>query len=80
MFAELQVRTKWRLKGESSIQIGDLAIVKEDNLAPVYWKLGRVVEVHKGPDDVVRVATVQTSLGTYKRSITKLCSLPFEED
>ncbi|XP_051171022.1 uncharacterized protein LOC127287913 [Leptopilina boulardi] len=78
--AELQVRAKWRTRNEPSIRVGTLVIIKEDNLPPVQWKMGRIIEVQLGADGIARVAKVHTSLGTYKRAITKLCPLPFEEN
>lgn len=78
--SELQVRSKWRTKEEDMIKIRSFVIVKEDNLAPLQWKLGRVIEVQKGSDNVARVATIQTSLGTYKRAVARLCLLPIEEN
>ena len=71
----LQSRTKWQTPQES-LKIDDLVIVREDNLPPLKWKLGRVVELHPGTDGLVRVATVRTSGGKLKRSIVKLCKSP----
>ena len=34
------------------------------------WKLGRIVDVYPGEDKMVRVVSVRTSMGTYKRSLT----------
>jgi hypothetical protein len=44
--------------------------------SPLAWQLGRVIQVHPGADQVVRVATVKTSEGTLKRSVVKLVKLP----
>lgn len=77
--AELQLRSKWRAKEEPPIKVGSLVLVKEDNIAPLHWKLGRVVELHKGNDNIARVATIRTSPGTIKRALVKLCPLPMED-
>ena len=57
------------------MQVGDLVLLQEDNLVPTKWPLGRIVETHPGKDGFVRVVTVQTSNGTYKRPITKIALL-----
>jgi hypothetical protein len=54
--------------------------LKEDNLPPLQWALGRVTEVHPASDNVVRVVTVQTASGKFKRAARNLCPLPYEEN
>ncbi|XP_077265256.1 uncharacterized protein LOC143899131 [Temnothorax americanus] len=76
---ELQKRHKWRNKGKD-LEVGTLVILKEDNTPPLQWVLGRVEEVHPGKDNVIRVATVKTPTGLFKRAVQKLCPLPAEED
>ena len=61
------------------IEIGQMVIVKED-LPPNEWCLGRVIGVHPGSDQVVRVVTIKTSKGTYKRPVSRVCLLPDSED
>lgn len=75
----LQSRTKWKTR-QPNLQIGDLVLVKEDNLPPLKWKTGRVVETHAGKDGLVRIVSVRTTSGTVKRAIAKLCKLPYERD
>ncbi|XP_066598844.1 uncharacterized protein [Prorops nasuta] len=53
---ELQKRYKWtESKGE--LQLGILVLIKDKNLPPLQWQLGRVIDLHPGLDGVVRVAT-----------------------
>ncbi|XP_072382493.1 uncharacterized protein [Diabrotica undecimpunctata] len=59
----LQQKSKWLDSGFVP-KIGALVVLKEDNLAPCQWPLARLVELHKGKDDVARVATVCTITGT----------------
>ncbi|XP_072377743.1 uncharacterized protein [Diabrotica undecimpunctata] len=73
----LQNRPKWFLPFKN-LQPNDLVLVKEDNLPPLYWSLARVMEVFPGKDGRVRIASVKTNDGIFKRSITKLCPLPSE--
>jgi len=75
----LQGRNKWQTTREN-LKINDLVIIKEDNIPPLKWRLGRVIELHSGSDDLVRVATIRTSGGNVKRSIYKLCKLPMSSD
>ncbi|XP_046592768.1 uncharacterized protein LOC107217180 [Neodiprion lecontei] len=77
--SELQKRQKWHFN-HSNLKVGTLVLLKEENLPPLQWLLGRVVEVHAGADNIVRVATVRTSTGLFKRAVKKLCPLPVEEE
>ena len=72
---ELQKRTKWKTP-YPDFQIDDLVIVKEDNLPPNTWRLGRVIQLHNGPDNRVRVVDIRTQKGTIRRPIAKLIRLP----
>lgn len=72
----LQNRTKWMFQKAQEILPGALVMVKEDNLPPLLWKMGRISAVHPGPDGIVRVVTVNTPNGTYKRSVAKICLIP----
>ena len=47
-------------------------ILQEDNLIPTKWPLGRILDNHPGNDGLVRVVTVKTATGTYKRPVTKV--------
>ena len=65
---------KWR-HPTRNISIGDIMLIKEDAVIPTKWPLGRVVQIHPGNDKLVRVATVKTAKGTYKRPVSKLAIL-----
>lgn len=71
----LQQRNKWNSASEN-IQLHSLVLIRNDLLPPLKWPLGRVVEIHPGADDRVRVATVRTATGLLKRPVIKLCPLP----
>ena len=70
----LQERHKWK-RTSSNISVGDLVLVKEDNLPPLKWRMGRVLIVHPGKDHLVRVVTIKTALGELQRPIVKICPL-----
>lgn len=75
---ELNVRSKWHNSKTENIQIGTMVTLQEDNLPPLRWIMGRIVEVHPGDDGVVRVVSVRTKNGVYKRNVKKVCILPIE--
>ena len=66
--------TKW-LYPKRNVSVGDVVILREDNVVPTKWPLARVVQVYPGKDTLVRVVSVKTSQGTYKRPITKIAVL-----
>jgi hypothetical protein len=74
--AQLQERSKWRTKSGQQLTIGTLVMIHHDNAPPLRWTLGRVVQVHPGKDDIVRVASVKTKTGVIKRAVQRLCVLP----
>ena len=62
---------KWHYPSRN-VQVGDIVALKEDILVPTRWPLARVIETHVGKDNHVRVVTVKTASGIYKRPITKV--------
>ncbi|XP_071577540.1 uncharacterized protein [Temnothorax nylanderi] len=73
--SSLQGRSKWQ-ETQQDFQINDLVILREEHTPPYQWKLGRVVELHRGRDNLVRVVSIKTMNGVTKRAISKLCKLP----
>ncbi|XP_076660452.1 uncharacterized protein LOC143363803 [Halictus rubicundus] len=71
---QLQTRPKWTT-AETSLQLGDLVLIKSELTPPSRWPLGRIDEVHPGADGHVRVATVKTATSRYQRPVTKLIPL-----
>ena len=51
---ELQKRTKWQ-NSQPNVQLNDLVVIKEENLPPNSWRLGRIINMHLGRDNRVRV-------------------------
>lgn len=74
----LQQRPKWLNKCRD-IRVGELVLLHSD-APPLQWHLGRVTQVHPGPDGVVRVVKVRTRTGEYTRPVVKLSVLPTESD
>jgi hypothetical protein len=70
----LQQRSKWRSQ-QPDFQPGML-VLPEDNLPPMSWKLAIISETFRGLDGHVRVVTLKTSSGQFKRPTHKLLALP----
>lgn len=68
-------RYKWN-KIVPEPNIGDVVLIKEDNLPPARWLLGRIVEKHFGLDNVTRVVTLKCKGSLCKRPVSRLCVLP----
>ncbi|XP_075151482.1 uncharacterized protein LOC142225579 [Haematobia irritans] len=74
---ELHKRNKWKRPTEN-LQENTMVVIREENLPPNCWRLGRVKKVYTGTDNRVRVAEVVTQKGMVTRPITKLVILPFD--
>ncbi|XP_045501378.1 uncharacterized protein LOC123698678 [Colias croceus] len=72
--SELQQRIKWKTNNEDLKQ-DSLVLIKEDNVPPLKWKLGRVTHVLPGTDGISRVAEIRTAHGIIRRSFAKICPL-----
>ncbi|XP_055387374.1 uncharacterized protein LOC129615957 [Condylostylus longicornis] len=73
----LQQRPKWTKRTEN-MKIGDLVLLRDEKLPPSRWLMGRITEIHPGPDGLVRVVTLKTKDNMLKRSIAKICLLPVD--
>lgn len=71
----LQNRPKWQ-QAQRDLQLNDLVLVKDPNLPPGKWVMGRVINIHPGKDGRVRVVTLKTAIGNFIRPIHKLAALP----
>lgn len=73
----LQERKKWRREREN-IKIGQLIVLKDENLPPAQWKMGRIHEVMPGKDGLIRNVLVKTEKSFFKRPVQKICILPID--
>lgn len=73
--SQLQQRPKW-CRERTNLNIGELVLVQDDRSPSSKWPLGRIVDIHPGSDGCVRVVTVRTAHGTYKRNVTRISRLP----
>ena len=60
------------------LKANDMVLLTSENLPPLQWPLGRILEVFPGNDGYVRTVLVKTAAGTYKRPAYKARKLPFE--
>jgi len=74
---QLQRRNKWSSSQGPGIRIGTVVLIRDDNLSPLQWSIGRVIATHVGTDDHVHIATVRASHGDFKHAMRNLCPLPF---
>ncbi|XP_075163072.1 uncharacterized protein LOC142235697 [Haematobia irritans] len=64
----LQKRYKWK-QPNSNVKIGDLVVLIDDLMPPSEWRLGRIEQIHSGPDGNIRVVDVRTATGLVSRPI-----------
>ncbi|KAL7297386.1 hypothetical protein TKK_0009768 [Trichogramma kaykai] len=74
----LQKRTKWHLP-EANLEIDSIVLIIDDNAPPSKWPLGRIIDVTRGRDGIVRVAKLRTATSTITRPAVKLCPLPIKK-
>lgn len=67
----LQSRYKWN-RAERNIAVGDLVLLKIDNVPPGTWPVARVMEVYPGADGFVRSVKIKTPTSEFVRPINKL--------
>ncbi|CAH4038465.1 unnamed protein product [Pieris brassicae] len=73
----LTSRSKWQ-KPRENLKLQDLVAIHDANIPPGKWAMGRVVELHPGTDNIVRVVSLKTKNGVIKRPIVKLSPLPVQ--
>ena len=70
----LRKYSKWRQPARN-LQVGDIVVLREDEMFPTCWPLAKIVETHKGKDGLVRIVKLKTKGGTYTRPVTKIALL-----
>lgn len=74
----LQTRSRW-LTDAPNIAVDDLVIIKDPQMPPLKWRMGRVTEVVLGAVKVVRVVRLRTTTGTLTRPVVKIVKLPNDD-
>lgn len=77
---QYQQRSKWRVSNSEPLAVGQMVIIREDNLPPLRWLLGRVEKIYPGSDGIARAASVKTAKSTFDRPANKLCILPIKDN
>ncbi|XP_075990161.1 uncharacterized protein LOC142985798 [Anticarsia gemmatalis] len=72
---QLLQRHKWEYQNPEP-SIGDVVLIKEDDMPPGRWLLGKIEQKHPGPDKITRVVSVRTKGTVIKRPTSKICILP----
>ncbi|XP_039278726.1 uncharacterized protein LOC120350225 [Nilaparvata lugens] len=71
----LQEKNKWTSTCEN-LKVGTIVILKDPGAPQSAWKLARIIEIHHGLDNKVRVIKVKTSASEFTHSIARLAPLP----
>lgn len=58
--------------------VGNVVLVKEDDLPPAKWLYGLIVAKHPGQDGITRVVSLKCKDKVIKRPVSKLCCLPID--
>lgn len=72
---DLQQRTKWTTRHEN-VQIGQIVLLKSDQLPKCQWNLAKITKLHPDADGVVRIVDIARGDRTDTRHLVKLCILP----
>lgn len=70
----LTVANKWTSENPN-LAVDDVVLMIDRNAPRATWPLGRVIDIFLGRDGRVRVVTVKTATGTYKRAASEVCIL-----
>lgn len=71
----LQERSKWTTQ-RPNVSVNDMVVIRESQVPPLEWRLGRITEVIPGSDGTVRVVRLMTSRGEITRPVVKVVILP----
>ncbi|XP_053686518.1 uncharacterized protein LOC128736060 [Sabethes cyaneus] len=75
----LQRLAKWQASAPNVAE-GDFVLLVEDNEKSQQWPLGRILELFPGNDGRVRVVSVKTAKGIFRRDVRKLRRFPLDSD
>jgi hypothetical protein len=62
-----------------ALKVGDIVLIREDNIPRLTWPMGKVIKLYKSQDNVPRSALLKTSTGERSRPIQRLHSLEIVE-
>lgn len=73
-------RSKEKSPKSTSIKVGDVVLIGEDNVKRIKWPLAVVLKMYNGRDGVSRVAKLKTASGELIRPVQRLYSLEISAD
>ncbi|XP_072382147.1 uncharacterized protein [Diabrotica undecimpunctata] len=76
--SQLHQSHKWHHSSTNNIVPGSLVIIRDTNLPPCRWIMGRIIKLFLGKDGGNRVAEIKTSNRLITRSTRHLFPLPIE--
>ena len=62
-------------KVQGDLRLGSLVLIREDHVPKISWPSGRVIELHRGKDGIIRSVTLRTAKSVLKRSVQCLRDL-----
>ena len=68
------MQDKWK-RSVQDIKIGDIVLLKDEDLFQRSWPMGRVSKTYPGPDSKVRAVDLFIAGKTFRRSVHKLVRL-----
>ncbi|XP_051153382.1 uncharacterized protein LOC127276779 [Leptopilina boulardi] len=75
----LQKRYKW-FSVKPNLKVGDMVFLRNENLPPCKWLLGRVTQCSVGRDNLICAVRVRTANSEFDRPLAKLCLLPINSN
>ena len=70
----LQKRQKW-LNLRKNVQINDIILIMEDNLPRNQWCMGKIEEIFRDQDDLIRKVKIKTKNSILERPIHKTVTI-----
>ena len=64
---------------QKPIRQRDVVCLRDEPMTPTKWPLVKIIKVDPGKDGKIRVVTVQTAKGIYKRPVVKMVPLVLTE-
>lgn len=66
-------------QGKEHYKVGQIVIIKDDNLPPAKWALGRIEKLIAGKDDLIRAVEIRAKNNKiYTRAVQYIILLPTE--
>lgn len=75
----LQRLSRWQ-SASCNTEEGDFVMLVGADDRPQQWPIGRVLKLFPGPDGLVRVVSVKTASGIFRRDIRKIRRFPLDSD